>query len=128
MGVGLVPFYHPQVPASAMYDGDGKGLAQEFPVLESIATNSGLPPLSKFADEGLLDDEFDAAQGGTDLTYRAIGDVLPTVEGLIREIRAKPQLASQLMNPAYTLEELDELARSLRAAAAASSRVCLVFI
>jgi hypothetical protein len=98
MGVGLVPFYDPQVPTSALYDGDGKGLAEEFPVLESIAADAGLPPLSHFADEGMEDDEFDASQGGTDLTYRAILDVLPIVEGLIREIRTKPQLASQLMN------------------------------
>jgi hypothetical protein len=75
----------------------------------------------------LLDGDFDNGQGGTELTYHAIGDVSPTVERLMHEIRGNPQLASQLSDPAYTLEELEELARSLRAAAALGARVCLTF-
>jgi len=66
MGFGLVPFYYPQVPDSALYEGDGKGLAQEFGVLEAFAADAGLPPLSQFANEGLLDGEFDDGQAGTD--------------------------------------------------------------
>jgi hypothetical protein len=58
MGVGLVPFYDPEVPASVRYDGDGKGLAQEFEVLERIATDTGFLPLSQFVSEGVAGRRF----------------------------------------------------------------------
>jgi hypothetical protein len=126
MGVGLVPFYEPRVPDAATYNGDGKGLAQEFDVLEQIAADAGLRPLSEFASDAILDAEDPDGQGG-DLSYHAIQDVMPTVDGLVREIRENPDIASQLSDPAYTLEELGELTRSLRAAAALGARVALTF-
>lgn len=57
MGVGLVPFYDPQVTHSASYNGDGKGLAKEFAVLERIASEAGQAPLSHFASDALLEGE-----------------------------------------------------------------------
>jgi hypothetical protein len=50
------------------------------------------------------------------------------VDGLLWEIQSKPDVASRLSDPEYTLEELMELAGSLRAAQASGARFCLLFM
>ena len=127
MGVGLVPFYDLELPENATYQGDGKGLAEELDVFERIATGSGFTPLSAFTSDALLEAESDEPQTDPNYPHYAIEDVLPTVQALAEEIRGKPHLASALTDAASTLEELDELARSLTVAAAQGARVCLMF-
>jgi len=126
MVAGLVPFYEPQVSAEARYNGDGKGLAEEFEALNEIAAAAGLRPLRDFAEN-----EFEAyvdGEGSPELPYHPICEGLSTVEGLLREIRTRAGSASRLSDPDYTLEELDELARSLRAAEPSGARFCLFFM
>ena len=126
MGVGLVPFYEPQVSQEAQYNGDGKGLVVEFAALNEIAVAADLRPLSDFAAN-----EFEACADDTEppeLTYHPIREGLPVVEGLLRAIRSKASVAEKLTDAEYTLEELEELARSFRAAEAEGVRFCLVFM
>jgi hypothetical protein len=134
MGVGLVPLYDPKAPKESQYNGDGKGLADEYATLNKIALEAGLRPLSHFADNPDVRNEDYTEQGDIDaprtaqLTYYAIDDALPTVEGLIREIRSRPGVAARLADTKYTLEELEELARSLREAKRGGSRFCFFFV
>lgn len=129
MGVGLVPFYEPLVPEEATYNGDGKGLADEFETLNGIAARAGLPPLSQFVSGDGDFDEFDEeAAEPTELTYHPIPDGLRAVEGLLREIGSNPKAASRLSDAACTIEELEELARSLKAANEFDARFCLFFM
>jgi hypothetical protein len=126
MGVGVVPFYEPQVPEEAQYNGDGKGLAEEFEALNEIAAEAGLRPLRDFAENEF--EEYVGGKGLPQLTYHPIIDGLATIEGLVRAISLKPDIASKLSDPDYTLEELKELARSLRAAQPSGARFCLFFM
>jgi len=122
MGVGLVPFYEPPSRDDALYNGDGKGLAEEFDRLNEIAAAAALRPLSDFAGQYGEDEE------PSELRYHPINEGLVTVEGLIKVIQSSPHIAASLSDCKYTLEELDELARSLRAAAAEGANFCLVFM
>jgi hypothetical protein len=128
MGVGVVPVYEPEVPPEAVYHGDGKGLAEEFETLNTLAAAAGLRSLRDFAEDEFAEFEKLAdAAGSPELRYHPVGAGLATVDGLIREIRSNPEVASKLSNPDYTLEELEELARSLRAAEASGAQFCLFF-
>jgi hypothetical protein len=134
MGVGLIPLYEPQVAKEAQFDGDGKGLADEYATLNKIAVEAGLHPLSRFSSnpDGTYEDhssqEAGALPATAQITYYAIDEGLRTVEGLIQEIRSAPKVATRLSDSAYTLDELEELARSLREAKRGGSRFCLFFM
>ncbi|HEY0007216.1 MAG TPA: hypothetical protein VGB55_00705 [Tepidisphaeraceae bacterium] len=127
MSVGLVPFYDLELPQNATYQGDGKGLAEELDFFDRIAVDSGFTPLSAFTSDALLEAESGDPQTDPNYPHYAIEDVLRTVQVLAEAIRGKPHLASALTEARYTLEELDELARSLTVAAAQGARVCLMF-
>jgi hypothetical protein len=130
MGVGLVPFYEPEVLEEARYNGDGKRLAMEYTTLNDIAVKAGLRPLSQFAQGEFEDYSDDATEPSktAELIYHPANEGLSVVEGLIREIRSSPTFASRLDDSAFTLEELEELARSLRAAEQSGARFCLYFM
>ena len=133
MGVGLVPVYDGDVPKQARYMGDGKGLAREYEVLNGISARADLPPLGQFVsgDDRYYEHEFGDDRASwpavPELTYHPSGEGVRAVEGLLREIGSNAESASLLADPAYTVEELEELARSLRAADEAGVRFCLSF-
>jgi len=126
MGVGIVPFYEPQVSDDAQFNGDGKGLAKDFDILNEVAIAAGLRPLRDFAENEF--EEYADETGSFELTYHPIGKGLATVEGLMKEIRSKPDVATKLSDPDYALEELEELARSLRVAERSGARFCFFFM
>ena len=126
MGVGLVPFYEPQVSEEALYNGDGKGLAVEFEALNEIAAAAGLRPLRDFAENA--SEEYVEGTGSPEVTYHPISEGLATVDGLLLAIRSTHDKASRLSDPEYALEELEELARSLRAAESSGARFCLFYM
>ena len=126
MGAGVVPVYETQISDEAQFNGDGKGLAEDFSILNELASAAGLRPLGDFAQN-----EFEEYVDGTsslDLTYHPISEALATVVGLMEQIRSKPDAASKLSDPEYTFEELEELARSLRDVESSGTRFCLFFM
>jgi hypothetical protein len=124
--LALCRFTSLRFPKKRCTTGTGKAWLHEFETLNEIAAAAELRPLRDFAENEL--DMDDDGLGSSESTYHPVSEGLPTVEGLVREIQAKPDVASKLSDPDYTLEELEELARSLRAAEARGARFRLFFL
>ena len=130
MADGLIPVYEPQILEEGRFNGDGKSLAEEYETLNEIAVEAGLQPLSEFAEGDVEDWPDDATEPPPrfEPAFHPASEGLSVVEGLLRTIRASPAVASRLADAAYTLEELEELARSLRAAQKSGARFNFAFM
>jgi hypothetical protein len=137
MGTGLVPHYDKKVPPKVEYEGDGKGIANEYENFEALATELAITPLSsyiffdptEFEDIENPDEISDEEEEGTktEIDYFPISEGISTVEALLAAIKSNKDIASRFSEPDYTIEELSELVRSLRAAQALDAKFCLMF-
>jgi hypothetical protein len=118
MGLGLFPSFKPPLP-SVQFDVDGKTLLSELEQLDALATELGVSPLSSFADNREVPhdfsghpDELDDLLGPWDTWYPPSSAIAPLAQ-LISSIESSPTVASRFQDPAYLVEELQELLRCL---------------
>lgn len=131
MGVGLFPVFDPQL-SDAPFNSDGKLLASELFVLDSICAQLGVPKLSSFTDNRepaepfIIDpdsdpDELEALMGEWDEWFPP-ESALPTVEVLAAALRSD-RLTSLSARDAQSLAaDLRDIETGLRLAMAAGSK------
>jgi hypothetical protein len=101
----------------------GEFLAAESAALDRVAAAGGVPPLTAFADQRPVPDDFDGSPWELDEVLGPCDDWFPAAAGrdalarLSRLIRERQDLAAELESPACVIEELDDLARVLAVAA-----------
>lgn len=126
MGLIVFPVFRPPIPAVNPRT-SGEFLGAEFAALDRIAQTSGTVPITAFADQRPVPDDFDGPPWELDEVLGPCEDWFSAVEGqvaftkLARLIRERPQLAQELESPENVAEELDDLTRILSVAADAGS-------
>jgi len=112
MTVGFFPAFDPKLVVA--YDGDGAALFHHAAVLDAIAEEHGVPPLSSFADDREPPPDFD---GYPEELAEAIGpwtawfsptDGLRCVEGLLAAL-ADPTIRERVTPVDMVLADLDAL-------------------
>lgn len=124
MGVELRPAFQPALPG-LVYRAEGKALIDDLEVLEEIAAEHGLTPLSAFMDPRQPPEDFEPGEDfdGDPETYvdRACGpwadwfpvqDGLRSVRGLLDALR-DGSTVDRLTDAEALVYDLEELARCL---------------
>ena len=110
------------------FDTLGEVLAANFETLDNIAQSVSLTLFTAFADKRSIPEDF---EGDPDDLAEAMGDWTEwfdpaegqqTMQALANYIKANPKVAKQLDDSAGVLDELEEMARVLGAAAAQGIR------
>ena len=121
MSLGLYPVFEPKLPGTRL-EALGEALAGNVGVLDRIARKAKLTPITAFADNRPVPDDFD---GDPDDLAEVLGpwtewfdpaDGRVAFAALADHIRANPKAASRLDDAAVVLEELDETVRVLAVA------------
>jgi hypothetical protein len=128
MGVELRPVFQPAVPR-LVYQAEGKALVDDLEMLEAIAAANGTTPLSAFMDPRQPPDDFEPDEDfdGDPETYVdqacgpwtdwfPAGEGLAAVRGLLDALQDGPT-RDGLSDPETVVNDLEELARCLEAAA-----------
>src|SRR5262249_54695846 len=128
MGVELRPVFRPTL-REAIYQAEGKALVDDLEMLEEIAAERGLPPLTAFMDPRQPPDDFEPDENfdGDPDTYldQACGpwtnwfpakDGLTAFQGLLAAVQ-DPATRAGLSDAETVIFDLEELVRSLKVAA-----------
>jgi len=121
MGAEIYPTFNPNVP-SARFDADGKQLLREIEALDELSASAQLPPISSFADNRPIPDNFDGhPEDLVDILgewdeWFSVDDGLRAIDGLIAMLKSDADARSKLEEPEYVLGDLECLASSLRTA------------
>lgn len=131
MSLGLIPIFSPEGAGS--FEGLGEALAQDLEALEELAYSAGLTPLSAFADQRDIPEDFagdpeelDELLGPcTDWFDSALG--ADAVDALRAGIDSRAGRAIAFEESEGVVEELTALAACLRRAALGGAKFRLVF-
>jgi len=122
MSLGIYPVFQPELTGTK-YDVLGERLAANFMVLDKIARAARLKPFTAFGDNRPIPKDFD---GDPDDLVEVMGEWTEwfepaegqaAMQALADHIKASPKAAQRLDESAGVVEELEEMARVLRAAA-----------
>jgi len=131
MSLGLIPIFSPE--GAGAFEGLGEALAQDLAALEELAYSAGLTPLSAFADQRDIPEDFtgdpeelDELLGPcTDWFDPALG--ADAVDALRASIDSRAGRAVAFEEIEGVIEELEALAACLRRAALGGAKFRLVF-
>lgn len=136
MSLGFYPEFDPPAP-SAQFACDPDGCCEILSVceeLDSFATRAGWQPLSSFADNRPVPEDFegdpselDDIQGAWDEWFLP-ADALPTIDGLTAALEEAPDNVSETADAEALLFELRALADVLRVAVSAQARFRLTIV
>jgi hypothetical protein len=127
MSLGIYPIFEPKLKGTE-FDALGEILAANFEALDKIAQSAKLTPFTAFADNRPIPEDFD---GDPDELAEVMGEWTEwfdpaegqaAMRALADHIKASPKAAKRLDEPAEVMEELEEMARVLGAAAAQGIR------
>lgn len=115
MTVGFCPAFEPKL--AVPFEGDGASLFHAAPILDEIAEERGLPPLSSFADDREPPPDFDgfpeelAEALGPWMAWFSVTDGLRCVEGLLEalddpSVRARVPLAEGVLDDLSALHRV----------------------
>lgn len=122
MSLGIYPVFQPSLQG-AKFEADGDALASNFETLDKIARAAMLTPITAFADNRPIPDDFD---GDPDELAEAMGewtdwfdaaDGQQAMQNLANYIRTDAKSVKRLNGPDEVVEELTEMARVLAVAA-----------
>jgi hypothetical protein len=122
MGIGICPVFNPRV-ASTHFTCEGRILLCQFEALDAIAIGVGLPPFSSFGDNREVPEGFEGSPDelnnllGPWNEWFSIAEGLKVVNGIIQAATIG-SWREILDEPERVVEELEELARTLRIAQA----------
>lgn len=122
MSVGIYPVFQPKLKGTR-FDTPGEVLAANFDTLDKIARSAKLTPLTAFADNRPIPEDFDGDPDEleevmgewTEWFDPAVGQV--AIKMLTDHIRTNPKALKRLDEAPSLVTELDEMARVLGAAA-----------
>lgn len=133
MGVELWPVFKPAIP-KLVYQAEGKALIDDLEVLEEIAAEHEIPPLSAFMDPRQPPEDFEPDEDfdGDPETYVdqacgpwtdwfAASDGLRTVRGLLDALQDE-STCDRLSDAETVVPDLEELARCLEVAVGRNAR------
>jgi hypothetical protein len=127
MSLGIYPVFKPKMKGKK-FDALGEVLAANFETLDKIARSANLTTFTAFADNRPVPEDFD---GDPDELAEVMGEwtewfdpaeAQEAIQALANHIRTSPKAAKRLDEPAGVVEELEEMARVLEAAAAQGIR------
>jgi len=122
MSLGIYPVFESKLTGTK-FDALGEVLAANFEVLDKIARSAKLTPFTAFADNRPIPDGFD---GDPDELAEVMGEWTEWFDSsqgraamlaLADHIKASPKAAKRLDEAGGVVEELEEMARALEAAA-----------
>jgi hypothetical protein len=122
MSIEIFPAFNPDVQ-EARFDAEGKVLTRDMELLDGIAEELNVTPLSSFADNRPIPDDFDGDPSELDEIlgewdeWFSPTDAIKSAEALIAAIRDDPGYASRVSEPEYIIHDLSELTRCLEIAA-----------
>ncbi|MFC2172194.1 hypothetical protein ACFLU6_06130 [Acidobacteriota bacterium] len=129
MAFDFIPHFKDEV-SEAVFDSDGKTITLTLPLLDEIARNLDLKPLSGFGDNRQVPEDFDGdiddleeMMGEYD-EWHSISDCISTIDGLIQHIRSNKSDVETEIKINYSLiessdfiiDDLEELHRCMVAA------------
>ena len=127
MSLGIYPVFQPELIGDK-FDALGEILASNYEEIDKIARRAKLTPLSAFADNREIPDDFD---GDPDDLAEAMGewtewfdpaDGLAAMHAIVDHINSNPRAVKRLDDSAEVIAELEELARALSAGAAQGAK------
>ncbi len=127
MSLGIYPVFQPDL-ASTKFDALGEVLASNLDALDQIALWAKLSPLTAFADNRPIPENFDGDPDELDEVSGEWTERFDPTEGraaiqaLVGYIKASPKSAQRLDGADVVVAELEEMARVLGAAAAQGVR------
>jgi hypothetical protein len=116
--LGFYPVYNPPVP-EALCAGHGETLALAFNALDDLAEANGLPPLTQFADNREIPEDFDESpEDLEDLLepweeWFECEEGMEVFGGIARLLRGHGEAARQIENAEALARELDDWVRAL---------------
>ena len=119
--LGFYPVYDPPIP-EARCASRGEALARCFNALDDLAEANGLAPLTQFADNREIPEDFDESPEDLDHLLEPWQEWFPCEEGIAvmgaiaRLLRDQPRVARQLEDADTLARELDDLVRALEIA------------
>jgi hypothetical protein len=125
MTVGFCPAFEPKI--SAAFEADGASLFHYAPVLDAIAEERGVPPLTSFADDREPPPDFDgypeelAEALGPWTAWFSATNGLRCVEALLSAMD-EPNVRARIASPAGVVADLEALEDVLIVAKAESAR------
>ena len=131
MSLGLVPIFSPA--GAGAFDGLGEALAQDLEALEELAYSAGLTPLSAFADQRDVPEDFEGAPEELDDLLGPCTDwfdpalAADAMDALRAAIDSRAGRAIEFEESEGVIEELEALAACLRRAALSGAQFRLVF-
>ena len=122
MSLGIYPVFETDLKGTR-FESSGEALAANFEALEKIAKSAKITPLTAFADNRPIPEDFDGDPDEleemmgewTEWFDSTVGQV--SVQTLADHIKANQKAAKRLAEPSWVVTELGELARLLGAAA-----------
>ena len=122
MSLGIYPVFEPNLE-EGIFQTSGESLAANFETLDKIAGAAKLTPLTAFADNRPIPDDFD---GDPDELAEVMGECTEwydpslgqiAMQELADHIKGNQKAAKRLEEPPWVVTELEELARVLGEAA-----------
>ena len=119
--LGFYPVYNPPVP-EARCASRGEALALCFNALDDLAEANDLPPLTQFADNREVPEDFDESPEALEgllepwQEWFECEEGIAVLGGISRLIRGNPEVARRLENAEILARELDDLVQALRIA------------
>ena len=126
MAFGIYPTFNPNFEHG--YDAEGHDLLDEYEVLNEIAAERGITPITDFGDNRPVPDDWDGdpeeleeIRGPWEEWFPAAEGV-QCVEALLEALETDAATSQRLEHPDRVINELHCLARSLREAHAVGAR------
>ncbi len=122
MSLGIYPVFEPKL-VGTKFHGLGEVLIANIDALEGIAESVGLMPLTAFADNRPIPDDFDGDPEELDeimgewTEWFEPSEGLAATQSLADYIKSNPEAAEQLDDPGEVVDELEEMVRVLGVAA-----------
>ena len=122
MSLGIYPVFDPDLEGTR-FEMSGESLAENFEALDKIARSAKLTPLTAFADNRPIPEDFD---GDPDELDEVMGECTEWFDSTLGQVsmqrladyfKANQKAAKRLEDPSWVVTELEELARVLGAAA-----------
>ena len=122
MSLGIYPVFETDLKGTR-FESSGEALAANFEALEKIAKSAKITPLTAFADNRPIPEDFD---GDPDELDEVMGECTEWFDSTLGQVsmqrladyfKANQKAAKRLEDPSWVVTELEELARVLGAAA-----------